>query len=77
MKSPTNVWIVVENWHSMARAISIFMSYAKDVALVSIMTKSLVTNTTYRGSRSKIIYLKRADLMLPRYYGYLNIQKKG
>jgi hypothetical protein len=29
------------------------MSYANDVALVSIMTKSLVTNTTYRGSRFK------------------------
>ena len=51
MKSLTNVWIVVENWHSMARAILIYMLYAKDVALVSIMTKSLVTNTTYQGSR--------------------------
>ena len=53
MRSLTNVWIVVESWHSMARAISIFMSYAKDVALVSIMTKNLVTNTTYRGSSFK------------------------
>ena len=49
-EKPINVWIVVENWHSMARAISVFMSYAKDVVLVSIMTKSLVTNTTYWGS---------------------------
>jgi hypothetical protein len=49
MKSLTNVWIVVENWHSMARVISIFMSYAKDVVLVSIMTKSLVTKLATMG----------------------------
>jgi hypothetical protein len=55
MKSLTNVWIVVENWHSMAKAISIYMSYAKDVVRVSIMIKSLVTNTIYWDSVSTII----------------------
>jgi hypothetical protein len=44
MRSLTNVWTVVESWHSMARAILIYMSYVKEVVRVSIMIKSLVTN---------------------------------
>ncbi|MFZ0698459.1 MAG: hypothetical protein WAM88_15095, partial [Nitrososphaeraceae archaeon] len=39
MRSLTNVWIVVERSHSMARAILIYMSYVKNVAHGSIMIK--------------------------------------
>jgi hypothetical protein len=46
---------VVESWHSMARAILIYMSYVKDVVRVSIMIKSLVANMDTQQNQKEII----------------------
>jgi hypothetical protein len=45
----------VESWHSMARAILIYMSYVKDVVRVSIMIKSLVANMNTQQNQKEII----------------------
>lgn len=44
MRSLANVWIAVENGHSMARAILIYISYVKVMMCISFMIKSLVAN---------------------------------
>jgi hypothetical protein len=73
MRSLTNVWIVVESWHSMARAILIYMSYVKDVMRDSIMTKSLVVNQCLKKLNGKMPNMIRSNDTSTTNYAHLDV----